>query len=146
MTPATLQALRRLLFFSIEEAALLVGRASARSWQYWERGERSIPGDVSKTVLALVRWRDQALAATRKQIAAMPPGAKLALVWYNTLDDWATVEGREPEYWRPQCSVLAEVAAEFNAALIRFDAPAYRAWLGNRKDTEAMRGAWAASL
>ena len=146
MRPETLQALRRLLFFSVDEAATLVGRVSVRSWQYWERGERAIPEDVRNAILHLADWRQRALGAARQQIKPTPRGARLAMVWYNTLDDWATLSEREPEYWRPQCSVLAELAAEFGADLVCFNAPAYRAWLGNRKDGEPMRGAWAASI
>lgn len=148
MTPATLQALRRLLFFSIEEAALLIGEVSPRSWQYWERGERNIPADVVAMVRRLCEWRDQAIAGTEAGIRDMRElhgkEANMALVWYQTLDDWATLPGREPLLWRPQCSVAAELAARYGAQLVVFDGPAYAEWLGNHKDSESMRGAWAA--
>lgn len=150
MTPATLQALRRLLFFSVEEAALLIGGVSPRSWQYWERGERSIPSDVIATVRRLCDWRAQAIAAADASIRELQarhgPRAAVALAWYQTLDDWATLPAREPLQWRPQCSVVAELAARHGARLVTFDAPAYAAWLGDRQDSEQMRGAWAASL
>lgn len=150
MTPATLQALRRLLFFSVEEAALLIGDVSPRSWQYWERGERNIPADVTATVERLCAWRAQAVASAEASIRDLQdrhgPQAASVLVWYQTLDEWATLPAREPLLWRPQCSVVAELAARYSARLVAFDGPAYRLWLGSRKDGESMRGAWAASV
>ncbi|MBI4997869.1 MAG: DUF1870 family protein [Rhodocyclales bacterium] len=149
MTPATLQALRRLLFFSVEEAALLIGDVSPRSWQYWERGDRTIPDDVVETVQRLCAWRAQAIATAEASIRELQAHhgtqAESVLVWYQTLDDWATLPGREPLLWRPQCSVIAELAARFSARLVAFAGPAYSAWLGKRKDSEALRGAWAAA-
>lgn len=150
MTPATLQALRRLLFFSVEEAALLIGDVSPRSWQYWERGERNIPADVIETVQRLCAWRAQALAGAEAGIRDLQgrhgPQAETVLVWYQTLDDWATLPEREPLLWRPQCSVIAELASRQGAGLVTFDGPAYSGWLGKRADTESARGAWAAHL
>lgn len=148
MTPATLQALRRLLFFTVEEAAALIGGVSPRSWQFWERGERTIPADVIETIHRLLAWRAQALATATDALAEMQarhgPPESFRLVWYQTPDDWATVPGFNPLLWRPHCSVAAELAANHGAELVAFDGPAYAVWLGKRKDSEAMRGAWAA--
>ncbi|MRR50809.1 MAG: DUF1870 family protein [Rhodocyclaceae bacterium] len=150
MTPSTLQALRRLLFFSVEEAALLIGDVSPRSWQYWERGERSIPDDVAETITRLCDWRDQAIWAAEETIRGQKRARKgapdLVMVWYQTLDDWATLPQREPLLWRPQCSVVAEIAARHGATLVTFDGPAYAAWLGGREDTEVLRSAWAGEV
>lgn len=148
MTPATLQALRRLLFFSVDEAASMIGGVSPRSWQFWERGERHIPTDVIDRLESLCAWRANAIDASTKQIESecaehgAPEG--IALVWYQTLDDWLTLAGRDPLMWRPQCSVAAEISARFDAQIIAFDGPSYAKWLGTRKDSEAMRSAWAA--
>jgi len=148
MTPATLQALRRLLFFSVPEAATLIGRVTERSWRMWEHGERTIPNDVQESIVDLCHWRAQALTTAEKQIAALHvrhgPAASVALLWYQSLDDWATLPGREPAQWRPQCSVVAELAARHGARLVAFDGPAYAQWLGQRKDSEAMRASWGA--
>lgn len=148
MTPATLQALRRLLFFSVPEAATLLGQVTERSWRMWEHGERSIPADVVSTMQRLCAWRAQALASAEAGIrdlqARHGPQAASVLVWYQTLDDWATLPAREPLLWRPQCSVVAELAARRWATLVAFDGHAYRQWLGDRKDSEPLRGAWAA--
>ena len=150
MTPATLQALRRLLFFSIEEAATMIGNVSPRSWQYWERGERPVPDDVVETFETLLAWRGEAISTIDAQMARQQKehgyDIRITLVWYQTLDDWLTVDDREAMYWRPHCSVAAEMAARRGAILLPFDGPAYSVWLGKRKDSETMRGAWAASL
>lgn len=148
MTPTTLQALRRLLFFSVPEAATLIGQVTERSWRMWEVGERTIPEDVAGSIRGLCQWRAQALAMAEKQIAALKArhGAapSVALLWYQTLDDWATLPGREPAQWRPQCSVVAQLAARHGGRVVAFDGPAYAQWLGKRKDGEGMRAAWSA--
>lgn len=159
MTPTTLQALRRLLFFSRPEAAILVAASperpegvSDRAWRMWEDGERPVPADVAERIGALAQWRERAIKTASDAIAGQTSQhgqpAGLALVWYDTLDDWATREGREPVLWRPQQSACAALLAAYPGTirLVRFDPPAYAAWLGRRKDSEAMRGAWAAQV
>lgn len=156
MTPSTLQALRRLLFFSRPEAATLVGASisrprgvSDRAWRMFEAGDLPVPGDIAERIVELVRWRASALAAAEAQIDLMrqrlPPGASLdlALCWYESMDDWMTLPGRELIQFRPQQSVLAELAARHGARMVRFDAQDYAHWLGGRGDSEAMRAAWA---
>lgn len=69
----------------------------------------------------------------------------LVMVWYDSLDDWMTLNDREAVLWRPQCSVVAESVA-MGARLVRFDTADYLKWLGKRKDGEALRGAWAARV
>jgi len=148
VTPATLQALRRLLFFSVPEAAALIGGVTERSWRLWEDGGRPVPEDVADTILALIAWRAQAIATASAALTDLQarhgPASGAALVWYARLDDWATLPGREPAQWRPHCSACAEMVARHGARLVEFDGPVYAAWLGKRKDSEAMRGAWAA--
>ena len=89
MTPETLQALRRLLFFTTAEAAELIGGVSERSWQYWESGKRTIPDDVIETVAHLCRWRNEQIAD--------PLSVEV--------EDW------EPLYQPVLRSVLAEIEA-----------------------------------
>lgn len=126
----------------------MIGSVSPRSWQFWERGDRTIPDDVVESIRSLCAWRAQALVTAEKQIAALQarhgPAASVALLWYQSFDDWATLPGREPAQWRPQCSVVAELAARHGVRLVAFDGPAYAQWLGQRKDSEAMRASWAA--
>lgn len=154
MTPQTLQALRRLLFFSRQEAALLVAASdtrprgvSDRAWRQWEAGEFAVPSDVALRINRLSEWRQAAIDAAVKQVSSAPFGSDIALVWYEALDDWATIPGREPVLWRPQQSVCAALLAEFpgRCRLVPFDAPAYAAWLGSCQDYETMRGQWASA-
>ena len=87
-------------------------------------------------------------AAALRTAARAPDGAAVALVWYDTLDDWATLPGREPAMWRPQQSVCAALLAELpgRIRLVQFDTPAYSSWLIGRTDSEAMRSQWAAGV
>ncbi len=142
MTPATLQALRRLLFYSQPEAAKLVGGVSDRSWQFWERGKRPIPQDVIGRVNSLCAWRNQTLSEAEAQIKVV--GAKNpAFVWYDSLDDWIVLNEGEPMFWRPHCSVIAELCARHSGKAVVFEPDSYCWWLGDRKDSAAMRAAWA---
>lgn len=115
MTPATLQALRRLLFFSVDEAADLIGHVSPRSWQYWERGERTIPQDVADTLRFLVEWRAKAIetveSVTREQ-SRKRPIIEITSMWYATPEEWLAT-GRPEIYWRPQQSATAALIAKY---------------------------------
>jgi hypothetical protein len=160
MNSTTLQALRRLLFFSLSEAALLVAAGAVRAkgvservWQQWEDGEESIPADVAEHMNRLAKWRRMAIEAAVDQIAAarasLPADAELdiSLIWYESMDDWLTLAGRDPVLFRPQQSVVAELMERHDSIrLVRFDPPAYSAWLGNQTDDESMRSQWAASI
>lgn len=140
-----IEALRRLLFFSIPEAAALVGGVSEQAWRRWEAGSRAAPDDVAQRMRGLADWRQAAIDAAVCQISTVPEAA-VALIWYTTLDDWASLPGREPALWRPQQSAVAALAAEFcgRVALVPFDGPAYAAWLAGRSDNETARSQWAA--
>lgn len=140
-----LEALRRLLFFSPPEAAAMISDTSEQAWRRWESGARKVPDDVAGRVNDLIIWRQAAIDAAVKQIAAAPAEADIVLIWYETLDDWATLPGREPALWRTQQSVCAALLAEFpgRLRLVRFDGPDYSAWLGKRQDSETMRSQWA---
>lgn len=154
MNKTELQALRRLLFFSAPEAAQWVAASeerpagvSERAWRLWEAGERPIPADVAECLRSLADWRSLMLANVGAEIAEAQiktgslPG--VVLVWYKSLTDW--LNNGEPELiWRPQHSVLAHLAATHkNVRLAEFDAASYSDWLAGRKDSPAMRSAWA---
>ena len=147
MKAFALEALRRLLFFSTPEAAALIGGVSEQAWRRWESGARSVPADVAGSMTMLADWRQSALDAAVRQVGAAPAGAAVALVWYSALEDWLSMAGREPVFWRPQQSAAAALSAEFpgRVQLVLFDAPAYAAWLAGRADDETARSAWAAS-
>lgn len=146
MKSPEVEALRRLLFFSVPEAAALVGGVSEQAWRRWEAGSRAVPADVAHRLRGLADWRRAAIDAAARQIGAAPEGTAVALIWYGILDDWATTPGREPELWRPQQSVVAALAGRFpdRCALVEFNGCAYAAWLGGRQDNETTRAEWAA--
>lgn len=128
MNKTELESLRRLLFFSVSEAAELIGGVTPRSWQYWEQGKREIPCDVSVKIMRLVKWRKSVLDALRAEIAranmeqgGMPSAIELR--WFETLDGWVQTpspggEPRLPEYWRPHQSALAQILSEYSGAVL----------------------------
>ena len=157
MTPTTLQALRRLLFLSPQEAALFVAASSEqpqgvsdRQWQQWENGEQPVPADLARKITELVDWRSTALAATadtiRQQIKDKGIPEAVFIIWYESLDDWKSLPNRDPLMWRLQQAVCAALAGMFSTVcLVPFNAAAYTAWLAGRDDSESMRAQWASS-
>ncbi|PKO49027.1 MAG: hypothetical protein CVU31_02595 [Betaproteobacteria bacterium HGW-Betaproteobacteria-4] len=148
MIPCQLEAARRLLFFSQPEAAAMISGTSEQAWRRWEAGNRAVPSDVEKKIGGLLEWRQAAIDAVVKQISTAHDGASIALIWYESLDDWATLDGRDPALWRPQQSVCAALVAEFfgRLRLVPFDGPGYAEWRGKRRDSETLRGNWAATV
>ena len=156
MDQFTLQALRRLLFFTRQEAASLIAASdehplgvSERSWRMWEDGTRLIPDDVIEVITRLINWRERAIDAGLSQIEAMAvsrgEATTISLVWYDTHEDWMSLVGREPLFYRPHQSVVATIAAASESCrLVGFNADHYTAWLGTRHDREQMRSLWAA--
>jgi hypothetical protein len=158
MTAPELASLRRLLFFSAGEAALLLAASLNRiagvqesTWREWENGIKPVPEEIAEIVRRLCEWRANAVTLTCAAIKEAKEQAKLktpaeewdmVIVWYATLDDWLTLNDRVPVMWRPQCSVIAE-AVLCGAQLIRFDCVKYAQWLNKRIDSEELRGEWA---
>ena len=120
MDKTRLQALRRLLFLSRQEAAQWVAAGpdrpngvTDRSWRMWEDGTRTIPDDVAETIERLVEWRASAIKAqspTRNRART--------LVWYDTLDAWLSVPGNTALLWRPQQSVCSAICANHPGAVL----------------------------
>jgi hypothetical protein len=130
MTPTTLQALRRLLFFSAPEAAAHIGGVTERSWRKWEDGDRAVPQDVIERITAMLAWRKQAIAEAEAAIKdarrAMrgrghTEAATPQVTWYVSAAAWARAEGKQPEMWRPHCSVVAEICARHGAEAVPAD-------------------------
>lgn len=63
MNNLELQAARKLLMLDVSEAAEEIGKVSARSWQYWETAQRSIPEDVVNEMYALLSIRTEKINA-----------------------------------------------------------------------------------
>jgi len=150
MTGTELETLRHLLFFSVSEASQLVGRCAERTWRDWRLGHRSVPADVANLMRHLADWRESAIINTERAILEIEErhgeaAADLVFCFYLTAEDFCTLSGREPIYWRPHWSVVAEFVARGHR-VVPFIRDAYFEWLGERGDSEAMRAAWAADI
>ena len=144
ITPTWLRAIRMHLFFSVPEAAEIIGGVGERYWRYMESGEKPIKEDIVEKFRSLCEWRNAEIHLRTSAVYEMPDEQELVLVWHSTLDDWISMPDRDPELWRPECSIAAELCAVFDATLIEFDLSAYKTWLKNSKDSEEMRKKWAA--
>lgn len=154
MTGAELRTLRDSIGLSAEELARLVG-VRDRTIRRWEAGEWTVPEPVAEQVRALDAQIERAVAGTVEalqdaQERAQEPPAEIVLVRYRTEDDLAK--------YRPDMAALppsvhgalidrVRLAAERLGVPVRIvwmDREDYEAWRGRRRDTEAMRAAWAA--
>lgn len=79
MNHKELQACRKLLMLDVSEAAELVGKVSARTWQYWESCRYPVPQDVEDEMQALIARRlelmgevDELLAQDRSKGVDLP--------------------------------------------------------------------------
>ena len=144
-TTCHLKAYRNILFFTTAEAATLIGGCREKDWQEMEAGQRAVPTDVEKQILDLIEWRQNAINAVSSQILATPGSPVNLIIFYETLDEWASLPGREPTLWRPHQSVCASLLAMHpdQTRLIAFNGPAYASWLADRPDSEKMRALWA---
>lgn len=137
MTPTTLQALRRALFFSVPEAARWIAASAERpngvterAWRLWEAGEWPVPADVIAAIGLMLQWRLKALAEAEAAIKdakhAMrerghTEAAAAQITWYVSAAAWAKAEPRQPHMWRPHCSVVAELCARHGAEAVPSD-------------------------
>lgn len=150
-----IQALRRLLFLSIAEAARWIPAdaerprgVEERTWSRWESGQRPVPPNVAEALQSLVGWRDVMLDELRAAAGqAEDSGAPLVVLWYEHADDWP----EQGLFWRPAQSLTAQVLAEAPAGTVRlvpFDPAAYRAWrLAHQvDDSGAARERWAQAV
>lgn len=159
MNRTDLQALRCLLFFTIEDAAKYIAATpehpdgvSISEWQAWEKGDQPIPREVIERITELCEWRSDALAATADNIriqinekSGMPDS--IFVIWYERLEDWLSLPNREPVMWRLQQSVCAGLKGMYSIVrLVCFDREAYSTWRGEREDTDSLRAEWASTL
>lgn len=150
MNGVSLKAMRSLLHFSQHEAAELIGGVSVRTWSNWEAGIQKIPQDVISMINYLMVCRKKAITDTQAAMKAyyqqMPPGVSkkpIALVWYDSFEDWCTLPYRESIMWRPQQSVIAHLISVENCNVVQFNTAVYEKWLGRRPDSDSMRNQWA---
>ncbi|WP_319238662.1 DUF1870 family protein [uncultured Propionivibrio sp.] len=159
MNRTDLQAIRQLLFFTQAEAARHVASTpecpdgvTPDTWQAWEAGTQPIPPHIVERITDLSEWRYGALAATADNVRIQigeQDGApdSVFVIWYDNLDDWLSMPGREPVMWRLQQSVCAGLREMYSIVkLVCFDADAYRQWRGERVDSESLRAEWASTV
>ena len=96
MTNHQLTMLRKLLFFTVAEAAELVSLTSERAWIHWEAGKRKVPEDVAAKMWELVGYRENLL-----------DDADDGLIYFASRESFPF----KPEYWRPHQSAMAAILA-----------------------------------
>ncbi|MFV3077507.1 DUF1870 family protein [Niveispirillum fermenti] len=102
-----LEALRRLLFYSRQEAGMWVASTperpngvSERAWRQWETGAAPVPADVSASICGLVKWRQEIITS-----------GFATSTWVDTADQWAEKHTLPLRYWRPYQSAIAAIQA-----------------------------------
>ena len=143
MPQLELQAVRRVLFFSAHEAAVMIGMVDEKTWLGWENGDQPIPEQVAMRIGALLDWRKAHLAQARESMGINATQHVRAL-WYESMDDWCSLEEHDPIAWRPEQSINATLLEEFPSRieLIAFDMRKYAAWIKGRKDSMHLRAQW----
>ncbi len=115
-----LQAVRRLLCLDVKEAAELVGKVSARTWQYWESGRSQVPDDVETEMYALTSQRNQVINAVCAELQDKEVGA---IRWYHTFEHFAVdFPNGNKVAWRLHQSVCAYLFCEGGEVALNADA------------------------
>lgn len=93
MTNYELQALRKLLFLDVAEAAKEVGEVTTRTWQRWEDGSRKVPQDIADQMNDWCQLYSDMLDDKRIN--------NKDITYYKTLDDYEVATGkRNVVVWR----------------------------------------------
>lgn len=99
-----LQALRKLLMFSVAEAAVHLGKVTVRTWQYWESGSHAVPEYVADRIRELVEMRAQSLIT--RSLVLDNLGAVMEIAYYHTIDDFeSATRQRNIVAWRLSQSI-----------------------------------------
>lgn len=95
-----LQALRKLLFLDVAEAAALIGEVTPRAWQRWEQGSRKVPQDVADSMNDWCMLYSQTLNEHRKNKP----------IYYKSLDEFEQATGkRNVVTWRITQAVYSQL-------------------------------------
>ncbi len=153
MTGAELKTIRESLGLSVKWLAEKAG-VSHRSASYWESCTFSVPDDVAQMINALDAGIDsmvtQAINVIDDQIKGQGElPEKVVLLRYRTDEDlWqfrSDMAGLPVTYHAAMLARLrsAVISLKVPCFVYWLDPDDYLAWLGTRKDSEAMRSAWA---
>lgn len=116
MTGKELQALRKFCMLDVREAAEIIGKVSARSWQYWEAGRSPVPDDVQDMMNGLMTQRQYMLEDA--EMDAEAAGGTVSLPFYVTYEEYAREHpGQGVIPWRLSQSVAGELYASGIAIL-----------------------------
>lgn len=115
MNNKELQALRKLFFLSVAEAAEHIGGVSARSWQFWESGKYSIPEDVADRMLNLAQRRLNMIETCEDLINENPESEEIIQQYYSSLESFAA---RYPAATMIDWRLAQSVAAYFCGEMI----------------------------
>jgi hypothetical protein len=158
VTAAEFKTIRERLGLSAEAFGKLLARpVRDRTVRYWESGQQPIPADAEEFLLALDAEAELAVDRALGMVAQAraeqgAPPQSVTLVRYHSPDDLAEAH---PELARAGTGYHAAIVGRVREALERadihtrivfFDHDAYRTWLKWRRDSSAMRAAWAAEI
>ncbi len=115
MNNKELQALRKLFFLSVAEAAEHIGGVSARSWQFWESGKYSIPEDVADRMLKLAQRRLNMIETCEDLINENHEVEEITQQYYSSLESFAA---RYPAATMIDWRLAQSVAAYFCGEMI----------------------------
>jgi len=108
-----LRILRKSFFLEVSEAAKHIGEVEPRTWQRWEDGTRTIPGDVIQQMQMLSLTRSELLSVEYELTNA-------AYLYFDKLEDHAKALGAESVIkWRMAQSISAQLLSEEYADIWR---------------------------
>lgn len=103
-----LKQLRTLLFLDVTEAAKYIGDCEPRTWQRWEKGDRTVPADVAQKM--------QKLALTRIDMLQVGYDAAAPMYQYFAeYEDFNAITGASVIKWRLAQSVASVLLCEREA-------------------------------
>ncbi|MDR0587945.1 MAG: YdiL family protein [Burkholderiales bacterium] len=141
---------RESLFYSVEEAATLVGKVDVAIWRAWEEGNAPIPESVHEKMIDLIGWRRSIMVKFfergKEDIAqGVKPGSKLYVTfWYERQEDFIREQNMEAIYHRPMQSAFSEIGIlmQHEVALIPYDEDEFTRFLDGRERTREIREEW----
>lgn len=105
MNNLELEALRKILFFTVPEASKYIAghKSSHRTWQYYESGKAEIPDDVIQKIEDLLEKRERMIGYFLSKNAAY---------WYRSFEQYAEnfPDGTIAD-WRIRQAAIASVVA-----------------------------------
>lgn len=144
MTPAEFKTIRESLGLSAKALADILGISQERTIRRWEDASRALPEDAADRLLELDVEADRMAEHGRRMCLAHPDAVIVTVLRYERPEDYP--ETSYPHAHRVHAAALGRLkrVAPDRVRIVAFDAERYRAWLGSRKDSIALRAAWGA--